>query len=132
MKTLRTFWTDQQVLQKGFIKQSIESGFFKESVWREWKQKAKNSHWSRQESIENGRDYVQNHFKVLVNEPGRGGRFLVERDNFSYLDNPDFYQGSKVIRKDLRLGDLFFITTLFIYMVMIFYSFKKVKGYPET
>ena len=51
-----------------YIKQSIESGFLKESVWREWKQKkAKNGHLSRQERIENGRDYVQNHFRVLVN-----------------------------------------------------------------
>ena len=73
-----------------YIKQSIESGFLKESDWREWKQKAKNSHWSRQERIEKGRDYVQNHFKVLVNESGRGGRYLVERDNFSYPENPDF------------------------------------------
>jgi len=73
-----------------FIKQSIESGFLKESVWREWKQKAKNSHLSRQERIENGRDYVQNHFRVLVNELGRGGRHLVERDNISYPENPDF------------------------------------------
>ena len=30
-----------------YIKQSIESGFLKESDWRVWKQKAKNSHWSR-------------------------------------------------------------------------------------
>ena len=73
-----------------YIKQSIESGFLKESVWREWKQKAKNSHLSRQERIENGRDYVQNHFRVLVNELGRGGRYLVERDNISYPENPDF------------------------------------------
>ena len=55
-----------------YIKQSIESGFLKESVWREWKQKAKNGHLSRQERIEKGRDYVQNHFRVLVNESGRG------------------------------------------------------------
>ena len=73
-----------------YIKQSIESGFLKESVWREWKQKAKNGHLSRQERIEKGRDYVKNHFRVLVNEPGRGGRYLVERDNFSYPENPDF------------------------------------------
>ena len=73
-----------------YIKQSIESGFLKESVWRKWKQKAKNSHLSRQERIENGRDYVQNHFRVLVNELGRGGRYLVERDNISYPENPDF------------------------------------------
>ena len=63
---------------------------------------------------------------------GRGGRFLVERDNFSYPEGPDFKQRPKVTRRDLRLGGIFFITTLFIYMLMIFYSFKKVKGYPET
>ena len=73
-----------------YIKQSIESGFLKESVWREWKQKAKNSHLIRQERIEKGRDYVQNHFRVLVNELGRGGKYLVERDNISYPENPDF------------------------------------------
>ena len=73
-----------------YIKQSIESGFLKESDWRQWKQKAKNGLLSRQERIEKGREYVQSHFKVLVNEPGRGGRYMVERDNFSYLENPDF------------------------------------------
>jgi hypothetical protein len=44
----------------------------------------------RRERIEKGRDYVKNHFRVLVNEPGRGGRYLVERDNFSYPENADF------------------------------------------
>lgn len=107
------------------IKQSIESRFLKENDWREWKQKAKNSPLSRQERIEKGLEYVKNHFKVMVNESGRGGRYLVERDNFSYPENPDFQQGSEVTWRDLRLGGLFFITTLFIYMVMIFYSFKR-------
>ena len=51
-----------------YIKQSIESGFLRENDWREWKQKAKNSHLSRQERIERGREYVQDHFKFLVNE----------------------------------------------------------------
>ena len=73
-----------------YIKQSIESGFLKESDWKQWKQKTKNGLLSRQERIEKGREYVQSHFKVMVNEPGRGGRYMVERDNFSYLENPDF------------------------------------------
>ena len=73
-----------------YIKQSIESGFLRENDWREWKQKAKNGHLGRQERIQKGRDYVQKHFRVLVNESGRGGRYLVERDNFSYQENPDF------------------------------------------
>ena len=53
--------------------------------------KGKNSYLSRQERIEKGREYVQNHFKVMVNESGRGGRYLVERDNLSYQENPDFF-----------------------------------------
>ena len=57
-----------------YIKQSIESGFLRENDWREWKQKAKNSHLSRQERFEKGREYVQNHLKVLVNEPGERGK----------------------------------------------------------
>ena len=57
-----------------YIKQSIESGFLRENDWREWKQKAMNSHLSRQERFEKGREYVQNHFKVLVNEPGERGK----------------------------------------------------------
>ena len=73
-----------------YIKQSIESGILKENEWRERNQKAKNSYLSRQERIEKGREDVQNHFKVLVNEQGRGGRYLVERDNFSYQENSDF------------------------------------------
>ena len=69
--------TDQQVLQKGTSSSQLNLDSLQENDWREWKQKAKNSHLSRQERIEKGREYVQNHFKVLVIEQGRGGRYLV-------------------------------------------------------
>ena len=83
MKTLRTFLTDQQVLQKGISSSQLNLDSLKKTI-------GENSHLSRQKRIEEGREYVQNHFKVLVNETVRGGRYLVERDNFSYPENPDF------------------------------------------
>ena len=90
MKTLRTFLTDQQVLLKDTSSSQLNLDSLKKTIGESRSKNAKNSHWIRQERIEKGRDYVQNHFKVLVNETGRGGRYLVERDNFSYQENPDF------------------------------------------
>ena len=73
-----------------YIKQAIESGFFKEADWRQWKQKAKNGALSRQERIDRAKEYLKANFKVLVNEPGRGGRYVVERKPFSNWEDSDF------------------------------------------
>ena len=73
-----------------YIKQAIESGFFKETDWRQWKQKAKNGALSRQERIDRAKEYLKANYKVLVNEPGRGGRYVVERKPFSNWEDSDF------------------------------------------
>ena len=40
------------------------------------------------ERIQRGKDYLEENFKVLVNQKGRGGRYVVERKIFE--DSSDF------------------------------------------
>ena len=72
-----------------YIKQAIESGIFKENQWKEWKLLAKNGRYSREERIKKGKEYLKNKYRVRVNEPGRGGRYVVERKIFE-PENDDF------------------------------------------
>ena len=71
------------------IKQAIESGIFKENQWKEWKHLAKMGKLSREERIKKGKEYLKNKYRVLVNEPGRGGRYVVEKRSFE-LENEEF------------------------------------------
>ena len=77
-----------------YIKQAIETGCFDEKDWKEWKQKTKYGGFKREKRIEKGRKYVDEYFRVLVNETGRGGRYVVERRYFEDFDedweNRDF------------------------------------------
>ena len=72
-----------------YIKQAIESGIFKENQWKEWKLLAKNGSYSRQERIKKGKEYLKNKYRVLVNKPGRGGRYVVEKKILK-LENDEF------------------------------------------
>ena len=83
------FLIDQQVLQR-YIKQAIESGIFKENQWKEWKHLAKMGKLSREERIKKGKEYLKKKYRVLVNEAGRGGRYVVERKMFGKIENDDF------------------------------------------
>ena len=44
---------------------------------------------SREERIKKGKEYLKNKYRVRVNEPGRGGRYVVERKIFE-PENDDF------------------------------------------
>ena len=72
-----------------YIKQAIESGTFKENQWKEWKHLAKTGKFSREERIKKGKEYLKKKYRVLVNEAGRGGRYVVERKLFE-PENDDF------------------------------------------
>ena len=63
-----------------YIKQAIETGSFKETHWKQWKQEAKYSGLSREKRIERSKEFLDENHKVLKNETGRGGRYVVERD----------------------------------------------------
>ena len=72
-----------------YIKQAIESGTFKENQWKEWKHLAKTGKFGREERIKKGKEYLKKKYRVLVNEAGRGGRYVVERKLFE-PENDDF------------------------------------------
>ena len=44
---------------------------------------------SREERIKKGMECLKNKYRVLVNEPGRGGRYVVENKIFE-LENDEF------------------------------------------
>ena len=73
-----------------YIKQAIECGFFEETDWKKWKQEAKTGQLIREERIEMGKRFLEKNYIVLVNESGRGGRYVVESNPFPELDSSDF------------------------------------------
>ena len=73
-----------------YIKQAIECGFFEETEWKKWKQEAKSGRLSREERIEMGKSFLENNYIVLVNESGRGGRYVLEINPFGEQDSHDF------------------------------------------
>ena len=73
-----------------YIKQAIETGCFDEKNWKEWKQRAKKGYLSREERIKNGKFHLESKYRILVNESGRGGRYVVEREIFENEENRDF------------------------------------------
>ena len=73
-----------------YIKQAIECGFFEEADWKKWKQEAKTGQLSREERIEMGKRHIEKNYIVIVNETGRGGRYVVESNPFPELESTDF------------------------------------------
>jgi len=73
-----------------YIKQAIECGFFEETDWKKWKKEAKTSSLSREDRIEKGKRHIEKNYLVLVNESGRGGRYVVESNPFPERDSSDF------------------------------------------
>ena len=73
-----------------YIKQAIETGWFRDADWKEWKQRAKKGYLSREERIKNGKFHLESKYRVLVNEHGRVGRYVVEREKFKNKENRDF------------------------------------------
>ena len=62
-----------------YVKQAIQSKFLTEEDWKQWKSEAKDGKWNRDERIRLGKEYMKKNYKVLVNEPGKGGRFIVKK-----------------------------------------------------
>ena len=70
-----------------YIKQAIETGCFSEKDWKEWKYFAKTGAFSRAQRIEKGKQLIEKKFRVLRNESGRGGRYVVERKIFEETED---------------------------------------------
>ena len=71
-----------------YLKQAIESEVFSDKDWKNWKSEAKYNGGTKDERIQRGKKYLEENFRVLVNEKGRGGRYVVERKIFE--DSSDF------------------------------------------
>ena len=71
-----------------YLKQAIESEVFSDRDWKNWKSEAKHNGGTKDERIQRGKKYLEENFRVLVNEKGRGGRYVVERKIFE--DTSDF------------------------------------------
>ena len=71
-----------------YLKQAIESEVFSDRDWKNWKSEAKYNGGTKDERIQRGKEYLEENFSVLVNEKGRGGRYVVERKIFE--DSSDF------------------------------------------
>ena len=71
-----------------YLKQAIESEVFSDKDWKKWKSEAKYGGESEDERIQRGKEYLEENFRVLANEKGRGGRYVVERKIFE--DSSDF------------------------------------------
>ena len=56
-----------------YLKQAIESEVFSDKDWKRYKSEAKYGCESREERIQRGKDYLEEKYRVLVNEKGRGG-----------------------------------------------------------
>lgn len=71
-----------------YLKQAIESEVFSDRDWKNWKSEAKYNGGTKDERIQRGKAYLGENYRVLVNEKGRGGRYVVERKIFE--DSGDF------------------------------------------
>ena len=71
-----------------YLKQAIESEVFSDKDWKKWKSEAKYGGESKDERIQRGKKYLEESFRVLANDKGRGGRYVVERNIFE--DSSDF------------------------------------------
>ena len=73
-----------------YLKQAIDSGSFSEHEWKEWKQKAKLDSLTKDERIKKGRKHIDLHYTILRNDPGRNGRFIIQRNLFAEDPEEDF------------------------------------------
>ena len=71
-----------------YLKQAIESEVFSDRDWKNWKSEAKYNGGTKDERIQRGKKCLEENFRILVNEKGRGGRYVVERKIFE--DTSDF------------------------------------------
>ena len=69
-----------------YIKQAIDSEFFKEEEWKRWKREAKKGGYDRETRIEKGKQHIEHNYKIHMNERGSGDRFIMERLNNYFYD----------------------------------------------
>ena len=82
--------TALKTYNEDIVKQAIDSGSFSEHEWKDWKQKAKLDSLSKDERIEKGRKHIDLHYTILRNDPGRNGRFIIQRNLFAEDPEEDF------------------------------------------
>ena len=73
-----------------YVKQAIDSGYFDQRDLKEWKQKAKNSNQLREERIKEAKAFLKSNYDILRNDPGRNGRYIVQRNAFDFDSHYDF------------------------------------------
>ena len=73
-----------------YVKQAIDSGYFNQRDLKEWKQKAKNSNQPREETSKEAKDFLEANYEILRNDPGRNGRYIVQKKPFSFDSHSDF------------------------------------------
>ena len=75
---------------KRFVKQAIDSGYLSQEDWKESKQRAKNSDTSKEERIKEAKDFLEANYEILRNDPGRNGRYIVQKKPFSFDSHSEF------------------------------------------
>jgi hypothetical protein len=73
-----------------YVKQAIDSGYLSSQDWKDSKQKAKNSEISKEERIKGAKEFLQENYEILRNDPGRNGRYVVQKKAFSFDTHSDF------------------------------------------
>ena len=73
-----------------YVKQAIDSGYLSQQDWKESKQRAKNSDISKEERIKGAKQFLQEQYHIIKNEPGRNGRYVVQRKPFPSDSHSDF------------------------------------------
>jgi len=73
-----------------YVKQAIDSGYLSQQDWKESKHRAKNSDISKEERIKEAKDFLEANYEILRNDPGRNGRYIVQKKPFSFDSHSDF------------------------------------------
>ena len=73
-----------------YVKQAIDSGYLSQQDWKESKQRAKNSDISIEERIKKAKDFLEANYEILRNDPGRNGRYIVQKKPFSFDSHSEF------------------------------------------
>ena len=73
-----------------YVKQAIDSGYLSQQDWKESKHRAKNSDISKEERIKDAKDFLEANYEILRNDPGRNGRYIVQKKPFSFDSHSNF------------------------------------------
>ena len=73
-----------------YVKQAIDSGYLSQQDWKESKQRAKNSDISKEERTKAAKDFLEANYEILRHDPGRNGRYIVQKRPFSFYSHSNF------------------------------------------